>query len=71
MLHFYGNLLYLLVLFFSSYLIAFYDYLKASVCVKNHSLSAFSGALVLVKKKEKVKAVQWPSSAVGVDVILI
>lgn len=61
MLHLYGNLLYLLVFFvFSSYLIAFYDYLEASLCVfkkKKHSLSAFSGALVLVlKKKKKTKS---------------
>lgn len=43
MLHFYGNLLYLLVLFFffPFYLIAFIDYLEASVYVKKTVCQSF------------------------------
>jgi len=57
MLHFYGNLLYLLVLLFFSFLFnCVFDSLEASVCVlKNTVCQRFSGALVLVLKKKKDK----------------
>lgn len=45
------------------------------LCVfkKTQFVSVFrsTGASFKKEKRQKVKAVQWPSSAVGVDVILI
>lgn len=60
MLHLYGNLLYLLVFFvFSSYLIAFYDYLEASLCVfkkkKTQFVSVFRSTGASFKKEKKDK----------------
>lgn len=56
MLHFYGNLLYLLVLFFPFYLIAFIDYLEDSVYVKKQFVSVFRSTGASLKKEKKKKS---------------